>query len=377
MSKFLFFTWNGGGNQPPEIGLAQELRDRGHEVTFAGYETQRLRFTELGFPFRLLERSVGLWRDEPPERRMAAVTRAVWACPEQAADVADAVDHEQCDALVIDCLMFGALAAAEQLKLPSAVLAHSGPGVLAPPGGPIDRLLLGPVNDMRPTLGRAPVSSLWEAWSKLPTLCVTLAELDPLSAQAPASFHYVGPIFERVPASGWRAPWPAGDPRPLVLVSFSTGRMWDQSSRIQRTLDALGSRPVRVVVTTGMADVAGHVPENAVLVPQVPHNEILKDASVTVTHAGHGTLAMSLAHGVPLVCLPNPGPDQQPLAAQVEALGAGRALAGDSASSEDIAAAVDEVLADQTYSATARKLGQAIRDSQPTSTAASLVEALR
>jgi len=154
--------------------------------------------------------------------------------------------------------------------------------------------------------------------------------------------------------------------------------MWDQRSRIQRTLDALGSRPVRVVVTTGMADIGGmRIPENAVLVQQVPHQEILEHAAVTVTHAGHGTLAMSLAHGVPLVCLPNPGADQQQLAAQVEALGAGRALAGDSASSEDIAAAVDEVLADQTYSATARKLGQAIRDSQPTSTAASLVEALR
>ena len=37
MARVLFVTWGGGGNQPPAIGIAQELRDRGHKVVFAGY----------------------------------------------------------------------------------------------------------------------------------------------------------------------------------------------------------------------------------------------------------------------------------------------------------------------------------------------------
>ena len=43
MSKVLFFTWSGGGNQPPEIGLAQQLRRAGHDTLFAGYPDQASR----------------------------------------------------------------------------------------------------------------------------------------------------------------------------------------------------------------------------------------------------------------------------------------------------------------------------------------------
>ena len=32
MRRFLFLTWNGAGNQPPAIAIAQALRARGHEA---------------------------------------------------------------------------------------------------------------------------------------------------------------------------------------------------------------------------------------------------------------------------------------------------------------------------------------------------------
>ena len=48
MTRFAFVTWDGGGNTPPAVGIAQELKQRGHEVVFAGYETQRNRFEARG-----------------------------------------------------------------------------------------------------------------------------------------------------------------------------------------------------------------------------------------------------------------------------------------------------------------------------------------
>ena len=54
------------------------------------------------------------------------------------------------------------------------------------------------------------------------------------------------------------------------------------------------------------------VPENAVVVRHVPHGEVPPGAAATVTHGGHGTVAASLAHGVPLVCLPVPRIADQP-----------------------------------------------------------------
>ena len=57
MSKIVFFTWPGGGNQPPAIGLAQQLRRHGHETIIAGYTDQASRFEALDLEFATLTRS--------------------------------------------------------------------------------------------------------------------------------------------------------------------------------------------------------------------------------------------------------------------------------------------------------------------------------
>ncbi|MEA2576383.1 MAG: hypothetical protein QOH93_3681 [Chloroflexia bacterium] len=374
MSRFLFVTWSGGGNQPPEIGAAQALRERGHGVTFAGYENQRSRFTELGFEFQVLAGAQRFYIEDAPDR-LAMVVEAVWACRAHLSDLPDLFASGSYDAAVVDCMMFGALAAVEAAGRTCAVLVHSAPGLLVPLGGQLEGSLLGPINQVRVAAGLGAINRLWDAYAGFPTICATIPELDPLAGQVPPSFAYIGPVFERVPPSGWRAPWPANDPRPLVLVSFSTGRAWDQSSRIQRTLEALRESNVRVLVTAGMADVAGlALPENAVMVPQVPHDEILPQAAVTVTHAGHGTVAASLSYGVPLVCLPNRAADQPGLAAQVAALGAGLVLDGDAATPSDIRSAVQRVLAERQYAARAQQLASVIASAGGSSTAAVALE---
>src|SRR5207247_1946897 len=129
----------------------------------------------------------------------------------------------------------------------------------------------------------------------------SIRELDPLAKEMPPAFDYLGPIFERVPRSGWRAPWPVDDERPLVLVSFSTMPTQDlQGSRIRRTLGGLAGKPYRVLVTSSGTDVSGiEVPENVTITRSVPHGEVLPSVAACVTHAGHGTIAACLAHGVP------------------------------------------------------------------------------
>jgi UDP:flavonoid glycosyltransferase YjiC (YdhE family) len=41
MREVLFVTWDGGGNLPPALGIASELRRRGHSVSFLGHAQQR------------------------------------------------------------------------------------------------------------------------------------------------------------------------------------------------------------------------------------------------------------------------------------------------------------------------------------------------
>ncbi len=377
MARYLFVSWSGAGNQPPAVGIAQALQRRGHQVTFAGYQGQRDYFTTRGFRFVLLGRASAAWRDEPPDRMFAVKLNAAWACSEHLRDVPELVRRERCDALVVDCLMFGALATVEKSGAPAAVLVHSAPGALMPPGGQFESLLLDPVNRVRREAGCCDVGSLWEAWARFPALCTSVRELDPLSSRTPDSFAYTGPVFEEVGQSGWQSPWTSDDPRPLVLVSFSTGPYWDQESRIRRTLNAFAQVDCRIVATTGTADPnAIPVPANAVVVRHVPHQIVLPFASLTVTHAGHGTVAASLRHGVPMLCLPNPVADQPILATHVQELGAGLALDGDAGAVDEIRCAGERILGDRSFSAHARKLAAAIHSSPGALGAADRLELL-
>ncbi|HKD73940.1 MAG TPA: glycosyltransferase, partial [Ktedonobacterales bacterium] len=358
MARYLFITWNGSGNQNPTLGAAQALCARGDDIAFAGYASQQERIAGHGFRFAVLERSDAALRFPAGGDLMAALVAGVWVTPAHLDDVRDAAAREAPDLLVIDCLMFGALAAAELHHLPTVVLVHSAPGLLAPPDGPFERFLLRePINALRTAAGLPPVATVWENWARFPTLCASLPILDPLAATAPQTFTYVGPLQEEMPPSGWHLPWPADDQRPLVLVSFSSGAAWDQTSRIQRTLDGLAGQPVRVLVTAGTADISQlTIPANAIVIPFVPHEEILPQMAAVVTHAGHGTVTAALAYGLPLVCLPNLAADQPAVAAQVAALGAGIALDGDSAPPENIGDAVMATLTDPSYASAARRL---------------------
>lgn len=156
-------------------------------------------------------------------------------------------------------------------------------------------------------------------------------------------------------------PWavPPGDD-PLVLVAMSS-TFQDHAGCLQRIADAMATLPVRAVITTGPAlkpDVL-RASENVTVLPSAPHNEVLKHASLVITHGGHGTVIKTLAAGVPLVVLPH-GRDQADNAARVTARGAGMAIRR-TATSEAIANAVVRVLDDPSYQDGARRLGAAIR----------------
>ena len=48
MAEILFVTWDGGGNVPPAVGIAEELAARGHRVRFMGHARQAPSFASAG-----------------------------------------------------------------------------------------------------------------------------------------------------------------------------------------------------------------------------------------------------------------------------------------------------------------------------------------
>ncbi|MBA3529948.1 MAG: glycosyltransferase family 1 protein, partial [Propionibacteriaceae bacterium] len=112
--------------------------------------------------------------------------------------------------------------------------------------------------------------------------------------------------------------------RPLVLVTFGTvfhrapGRVADIARAVARL-------PVDVLWTSGPGVPPGSLapqPANVQVVEYVPLAQILPLCAAVVSHGGSGTMLAALAHGVPLVVLPQ-GADQFMNAGQVSVSGAG------------------------------------------------------
>jgi UDP:flavonoid glycosyltransferase YjiC (YdhE family) len=89
----------------------------------------------------------------------------------------------------------------------------------------------------------------------------------------------------------------------------------------------------------------------------VPHDVLLPNAAVVVTHAGLGTVLAALRHGLPLLCVPI-GRDQPGNAAWVQSSGAGRALPVDAGLGDLTAAMRDLLSAGAPERAAARRLAR-------------------
>jgi UDP:flavonoid glycosyltransferase YjiC (YdhE family) len=101
----------------------------------------------------------------------------------------------------------------------------------------------------------------------------------------------------------------------------------------------------------------------------------LAEASVVVTHAGHGIVMKALAAGVPMVCMPM-GRDQKDNTARVLRLGAGIEISK-RAKPIRIATAVAEVLGREQYAAATRQFAAVLaREAVTRPSAADEAEAL-
>ena len=399
--RFLFASWEGGGNVPPLVQVARQLVDRGHAVRVLGEPCHCAEFEGVGAAFASWRRAPHRFdrgneseflRDfeakSPPQMLRLLGERLVFG---PAAAYADDLRDELTwgpDVIVVADLLFGAMAAAEASRIPSAVFAphvygYPAPGLpafgpgFAPARGPLGRLrdaLLTRVamrtmapfvpgfNALRARLGVAPVATAFEQVQRLDRFLVaTSRAFDYPGVTLPANVRHVGPLLgDPAWVEPWQSPWPASARDPLVLVGFSTTQQ-EQAAAMQRVVDALGALPVRGLATLGPALDAGRLrlPANVVACPSAPHAQILPRAAAVVTHAGHGTTIRALSAGVPLLCLPM-GRDQNDTAARVVWHGAGLRLSP-AASARKIRRALTRLLAEPTFRDRAGQLGAAVR----------------
>src|SRR6202035_1807652 len=117
----------------------------------------------------------------------------------------------------------------------------------------------------------------------------------------------------------------------------------------------------------------GSVPRNAIIVKRAPQLDLLKQASVCITHAGLNTVLESLAQGVPQVAIPVTF-DQPGVADRIMDKQTGVVTSLDKLTPNHLSDLLNEVLTNSSYRENARNLQNAIADANGLAVAADLVE---
>ncbi|MBB5873284.1 MGT family glycosyltransferase [Allocatelliglobosispora scoriae] len=173
-------------------------------------------------------------------------------------------------------------------------------------------------------------------------------------------FTFVGPCVGRRPfQESWQ---PGGGDRPIALISLGT--VYNRHIPFYRAaMDAFADSSWQVLLgighRTSPAEL-GDIPANVHVAATVPQFDILRHASVFVTHAGMGSVMEALLCGVPMVTVPQT-PEQEVNAERVVELGVGGRLDADGLTAEALRAEVERVVADD---AMAHRLGELRREVQ-------------
>ena len=385
MSRFLIALSAGGGNIPPTLSVAKALLDRGHEVRMITDPVLEPEVSAIGAEFVSwttaphrydLDPSTDLAKDWEAKTPMGSLARSrdgYFCGPARAFadDVRAEIERRPVDAAAGEMLTFGTTIGSPGPRRPGrdpvlddGLRAGLGRAAVRPGRDPRDRVRRPParppaLRDERPHVGQGPAGRQRRPPRARPRAAREpapavhgrrpAAAADDRGAQLPG----LQPAGERSrhrrrgsTTRSWTEPveLPDGD-APLVLVGLSTTFM-DQSAAIARIAQALGTLPVRGLITTGPAiDPASiSAPANVKVVQSAPHSEVLRHADLMITHGGHGSIVKALAAGVPMVTMPF-GRDQLEISARAAYKGAAVKISP-KAGPEKIAAAVRSVLDD-------------------------------
>lgn len=385
--RFLFVTWEGGGNVTPILGLARRLVERGHHVRVMSDPCNEPEIRATGCEFtpyshapHRTDKSVGSTLMKDYEGGMVGGLRNAASMlfhSSYGEDVLNELKAHPVDVCCVNEFLVSAMFAAEKMGVPTVILAPNCTDFLPPPGASLggkaklalmnfmfqNVLVPQAVADLHATrkrMGLPPMRGMFSYFHTLAKILVMTSRAFDSQAEIGSNYQYVAPILDDPTwVEAWQSPWPADNTDPLVVVGLSTTYQ-NQEAVLQNVMDALDGLRVRGLVTLGptLDSKQFKIPSNVVVRQSVPHAQVFPQASAVVTHGGHGTVIRALASGVPVVCIPF-GRDQPGNAARVVSNGVGLKLS----KKADVAAirqAIQRVISEPQFRQKAQQLGQQI-----------------
>jgi MGT family glycosyltransferase len=403
--KFGFVCPQAPGHLNAMIALARHVQMRGHDVVFL-YSSGA-----AGLPFipdeeverARSERRAEISKKQGEEALKFSLGILMSQCESMIKSLPTIVQSNQIDALVIDCVNLYVELAAIQLGIPyvhvSAAMHfdYSGHTPLMFYGWPHETnaaarernqagvakfvQMLNEVNGgIRAYAEAAGLKINWDNPGSTHSPWASISQVpkafDFESSHWPAHFHHTGPFHDGKGRGPLDFPWDRITGEPLIYASMGT--TLNGRADVFRTIIAALAKHKDLQLVLSIGDQIdpqqlGPAPKNAIIVKRVPQLDLLKHASVCVTHAGLNTVLESLAQGVPQVAIPVAF-DQPGVAARIAHHRTGVVTSLDKLTADHLSMLLNEALNNSAYRNNAHRLQRAIAEANGLSAAVDVIE---
>jgi zeaxanthin glucosyltransferase len=390
---FGVLSFTGTGHLNPFLLLSQQLRERGHRVTFFEKSKIEDRVRQAGLEFFPIGERISPFRNGLEAHNAGLLSefsalrfnlkRISYDLKTYLESTLPALAETEVDALLINEIAVTGPTLAQLLGLPYFIISTSVPhnfGWSAYPRfsgykysaswfsglqnlllevsavnlhGPIRRVL----NRYRRQFGLGPVQEVAQSYPALAQITQLPQCLDFPRSKLPTNFYYTGPFANGIERPTVDFPWDSLDGRPIIYASLGTTRNV-QPDLFRMIAEACQDLDLQLVISLGgrfFPNLFADLPGNPLVARYAPQLELLKLAKVVITHGGPNTVFESLMEGKPMVAIPL-AHDQPAVAARLARLKIAEVLPVMRISTKRIRTAVMRLLHDPLYRRAALKL---------------------
>jgi len=310
MKNILFIVIPEKGHINPSIGVAQYLQEMGHEISFFASHDISEQLNQAG-----LDRFIGP-KTKNSANQGAGFTRKVrdkvwlryWIKElliEQSHEALPIFEEliTDFDLVVADPMIYPAVIACERQRKPWVALSNSLNPVL---NHHISSELLDTVewlSQSRDAIFEGCDLRFSGCDAISPYLTITFSTPE-FTGREVAGIHQVGPA-KSLKARGDEVDfaWDSlNSDLPVIYASFGS-QVYHQQRYFEKLIEAVDGKEVQLVAAVHDLKFS-HIPENVILTGYAPQLELLKRASVLVTHGGANSVMESLASHVPILINP-------------------------------------------------------------------------
>jgi MGT family glycosyltransferase len=408
---FGVLSFTGTGHLNPLIALSQELKDRGHKVTFFEKPKIEARVRHAGLEFIPIGATHASKRLTPPSAYSGLLSeismlhfnlaRVIRDMESYLRDTPAALSLAGVDALLINEIALTGPTVAQLLGLPYFIISTTVPHHWGWRGSSrrigyrysasclswIQRAFLevsalrmrGPIRRaLEKHRRRAGLGNLRQASASFPALAhiTQLPQcLDLPRRPVPSNFYYTGPWVSNAARPRIAFPWDRLDGRPIIYASLGTTRNAEPAV-LRMIAHACVGLDVQLVISLGgrfdpedFADLPGR----PLVVQFAPQLELLKIARIVISHGGPNTAFEALIAGKPMIVIPM-AYDQPAIAARLARLHIAMVLPIMRLSAARIRSAVTALLSDASYEQAAVAMQATLQSLHGSTEASDIIE---